>query len=74
MALTEITFGENTYHVNRGNTGTISDSCETLISVLFLTVPLIANVTSGTQYGPQNSLTGTATGGGGGPTYYSYSG
>jgi hypothetical protein len=74
MALTEVTFGSNTYTVDRGNIGVVSDSLDLemgMTSSLTLSVPTIGDVRVNTAYGPQNSLTGTLnpSGGGGGSGY-----
>jgi len=69
MALTDIIFYDVVAVADRGNVGTVEDTTAAHHS-LFLTTPAIADVESGVVYGPQNTLTGTLTGGG--PTYYSY--
>ena len=73
MALTDIVFYEVISEANRGNIGTVADAVAD-VSNMYITIPVIATVQSGIVYGRQDSLTGTLTGGGGGPTYYAYAG
>ena len=63
MALTDIIFYDVVAVVNRGNVGVVADTTASH-HTMFLTTPVVTNVTTGVVYGPQNSLTGTSAGGG----------
>jgi hypothetical protein len=73
MALTDIVSeaGESSAAA-RGNVGVITDalSRDSMSNSLFLTVPLASQVETGVVFGPQDGLTGSFAGGGGGGTVW----
>lgn len=71
MALTDIVFDDNnSAAAARGDIGSAVDSLSPQMSHrLLLSVPTAAQVETGVVFGPQDSLTGTFVGGGGGGTW-----
>lgn len=72
VALTDVLFmSANAAEADRGDVGTLEDILpDEMSNSVFLTVPTVAQVQSGVEYGQQgNELTGTYVGGGGGNTY-----